>query len=367
MTQRTHKLELVSLPPEILHLIAQHYISDLPLATAAENNTTSVLTTCTLFHDLFLPKLYSSICIYSLDQLSRFISPTSGSHRYCPIYTLNSITINIPGVPGGGDGTSLFGNPEGSASRSRDRLLLASQALSLCTNVEEVSLEFFSVRHSEILTTDEFRLTEALAFENAVKGLQRSKRFRWAPPRCDANAIMGLSIVIVDQIIPSLAKGLVGCGKLETLELWNTMLPLTGGADLADSLIHISSSRSQSRSLNLNLRSVTGLDPKTVSSLALASPPIRVNIADGFIGSIWGARIDKNAVEECIRDTLDPSGSSRNSSLDSSPSSSEASSTATSRATTPELLIQDTLAKASEMVNIRVLQGGIAGSRILAH
>lgn len=363
------RLELTSLPPEILHLIAQHYITDLPNTTPAENNITSVLTTCTLFHDLFLPKLYSSICIYSLDQLSRFIASTSGSHRYCPTYTTDNLIINIPGVPGGGDGTSLIGNNAEGASRSRDQLLLASQALAVCPSVEQVSLEFFSVRHSEILTSDEFRHTEAKAFEEAVKGLKKVKRFRWVPPRCDANAIMGLSIVIVDQIIPSLAQGLVGCQELETLELWNTMLPLSGGADLAQSLIHISASRALThlRPLNLNLRSVTGLDPKTVSDLALASPPIRVNIADGFIGSIWGARIDKNAVEECIRDTLDPSGSSRNSTNESSPSSSEASSIATSRATTPDLLIQDTLAKASEMVNIRVLQGGIAGSRILAH
>ena len=118
------------------------------------------------------------------------------------------------------------------------------------------------------------------------------------------------------------------------------------------------------RGVMLNLRSVTGLDPKTVSDLALAEPPVKVNIADGFVGSIWGARIDRDAVEECMRDKLDPSGGS---SGGNSPSGSEASSVATSRATSPELLIQDALTKASENVTITVLQGGIAGSRMLAH
>ncbi|SPO27435.1 uncharacterized protein UTRI_10552 [Ustilago trichophora] len=367
------RLELVSLPPEILHLIANAYISDLD---PNSNNITSVLSTCKLFHNLFVPKFYSSICIYSVDQLSRFVSPTSGANSFCPLYTLNSLTINIPGVPGGGDGTLPFTTAAAHMSRSRDhlrdRLLLASQALSLCPSVRQVSLEFFSIRHSEILTSDEFRATEARAFENAIRGLKRLKHLRWVPPSCDANAIVGLSIVIVDQVIPALARGLVGCAELETLELWNAMLPLGGGAELAKSLIRISTNRAREDYTNgptLNLRSVTGLDPKTVSDLALASPPIKVNIADGFIGSIWGARIDKLAVEECMRDALDPNGSSssRASSAGSSPSSSEASSIATSRATTPELLIQDTLAKASENVRIRVLQGGIAGSRMMGH
>lgn len=367
MIDCSRRVRLTQLPPEILHLIADHYIYSLNIdATSASNNIVSVLATCTLFRDLFLPKLYSSITLYSVDQLCRFVSPSSGSHTYSPLYTNDSLTINIPGVPGGGDGT-MIPTALGMA-RSRDRLLLASQALALCPRVLKVSLEFFSIRHSEILTSDEFRNTEARALEEAVKGLKEVRYFRWVPPRCDPSAIMGLSIVIVDQVIPSLAKGLVGCTNLETLELWNTMLPSSGGADLAAALIHIATSRPADRclNLNLNLRSVTGLEPKTVSDLALATPPIKVNIADGFVGSIWGARIDKGAVEECMRDTLD-SSASRAGSAGSSPSSSEASSISTSRATTPELLIQDTLAKASENVSIRVLQNGIAGSRMLAH
>lgn len=358
------QLQLTSLPTEILHLIAQAYVEDLHPASC---NITSVLTTCSLFRDLLLPKLYASIRIYSVDQLSRFVDPSSGAYIYAPRYTLDSIVINIPGVPGGGDGTLAPG--AAGMARSRDRLLLAAQALSLCPQVRSVSLEFFSIRHSEILTSDEFRLKEAQAFEDAVKGLSKVQKFRWVPPRCDANAIMGLSIVIVDQVIPSLAKGLIGCRELQTLELWNTMLPDSGGADLARSLIQISNQRAQrgaDTSLELNLRSVTGLDPKTVSDLALARPPIRVNIADGFVGSIWGARIDKQVVEECMRDTLDPAGSAPGSSR-SSPTSSDATSIATSRATTPELLIHDTLAKASQNVHITVLQGGIAGSRVMAH
>lgn len=349
-------LQLVSLPPEILHLIAQSYIDDLD----PTSNITSVLTTSHLFYSLFLPKLYSSISIYSLSQLARFVAPSSGAHIHSPRYTTGSITINIPGVPGGGDGT-VMPTAVGMA-RSRDRLLLASQALALCPNVREVSLEFFSVRHSEILTTDEFRLAEATAFETAICGLGRVERFRWVPPRCDANAIMGLSIVIVDQVIPPLARGLVGCTNLHTLELWNTMLPDDGGAHLASSLIHIATT--SGGDVQLNLRSVTGLDPRTVSDLALADPPVKVNIADGFVGSIWGARIDKRVVEECMRDTLDPASST---SERSSPSSSEASSIDTSRATSPEMLLQDTLAKACENVHITILQGGVAGSKMLSH
>ncbi|GAC93054.1 hypothetical protein PHSY_000615 [Pseudozyma hubeiensis SY62] len=355
-------LQLTSMPSEILHLIAQSYIDD--LSSTSSNNILSVLTTCTLFRNLLLPKLYASISIYSVNQLCLFVAPSSGAHICSPEYTVDSITINIPGVPGGGDGT--FATSAKGMARSRDRLLLASQALSLCPRVRNVSLEFFSIRHSEILTSDEFRWKEAKAFEDAVKGLERVEKFRWVPPRCDANAIMGLSIVIVDQVIPSLAKGLMGCGQLQTLELWNVMLPESGGADLAQSLIHISNQRAGRAGLELNLRSVTGLDPKTVSDLALARPPVKVNIADGFVGSIWGARINKHVVEECMRHTLDPTGSASSSNR-SSPDSSQASSISTSRATTPELLIQDTLTKASENVRITVLQGGIAGSRILPH
>lgn len=356
-TDPPSRLHLTSLPPEILHLIAQTYISDLD---AVSSNITSVLSTCSLFHSLFLPELYSSISLLSLTQLARFVSPTSGAHIHAPRYTTGCITINIPGVPGGGDGS--FPTPA-SMSRSRDRLLLASQALAMCPRVKEVSLEFFSVRHSEILTSDEFRLTEAKAFEDAVKGLERVQRFRWVPPRCDKDAIRGLSIVIVDQAVPALARGLMGCKRLKTLELWNTMLPDDGGMDLARSLITISNEAG--RKVELNLRSVTGLDPRVVGDMILADPPVKVNIADGFVGSIWGARIDKRTVEECMRETLDPVSASTSST--SSPSSSEASSIATSRATTPELLIQDTLAKASENVKITVLQGGIAGSRMLPH
>ena len=235
------RLKLTSLPPEILHLVASFYVRSLN-TTRTSSNIVSVLTASHLFHSLFLPKLYSSITIYSLTQLSRFLLPTSGSHLYCPLYTTDSLTINIPGVPGGGDGTL-----PSSLSLSRDRLLLASRALTLCPLVTNVSFEFFTIRHSEILTSDAFRLTESNAFETALRGLKRMKRFRWVPPRCDKNAIMGLSIVIVDQVIPSLARGLVGCTNLESLELWNTMLPNTGGADLASSLIHISQERSGGR------------------------------------------------------------------------------------------------------------------------
>ncbi len=180
---------------------------------------------------------------------------------------------------------------------------------------------------------------------------------------------MGLSIVIVDQIIPALAKGLAGCTSLETLELWNTMLPATGGADLAEALISIAHTRAQQKDntapLKFNLRSVTGLDPRSVSDLALATPPVQVNIADGFVGSIWGARIDTIAVHECMRETLDPAGRTR--STGSSPSTSDTSSVSTGRVTTPELLIQDSIAKASQNVSIRILQGGIAGARMFAH
>lgn len=358
MSEARSSLQLASMPPEILHLIADEYISSLP------PKVTSALTACKLFYDLLLPKLYSSITLFSVDQLSRFVDPSSGAHSYCPLYTHGSIVINIPGVPGGGDGT-LPSTAAGMA-RSRDRLLLASHALSLCPHVRNVSLEFFSIRHSEILTSDEFRKTEAEALIAAVTGLSCVKSFRWVPPRCDPSAIRGLSIVIVDQVIPSLAKGLVGCKSLEILELWNTMLPSTGGADLAEALIHITRSRTSQKELSLNLRSVTGLDPNAVSNLALASPPIKVNIADGFVGSIWGARIDKFVVEECMRIRLDTASPASDSSSPSS-SSSDASSISTSRAATPELLIRETLAKASENVKITILQNGIAGSRTLAH
>ncbi|SNX85518.1 uncharacterized protein MEPE_04227 [Melanopsichium pennsylvanicum] len=360
MSIPTPKLSMASIPSEILHHIAESYLYDLDPLTC---NIVSVLTTCSLFRDLFLTKLYSNICIYSLDQLSRFVSPTSGAHIYCPHYTLDTLTINIPGVPGGGDGT--LPSTVGGMSRSRDRLLLASLALSLCPKVQKVSLEFFSIRHSEILTSDNFRATEAQAFENAIKGLKSVKHLRWVPPRCDTNPIRGLSIVIVDQVIPSLAKGLIGCENLETLELWNTMLPLTRGSDLAQSLIQICTVRQDwKRTMNLNLRSITGLDPKVVSNLVLASPPIKVNIADGFVGSIWGARIDKHAVQECMRDTLNLN---RDSTSSTSQTSSKASSIATSRTTSPELLIQTTLAKASENINITILQGGIAGCPTINH
>ncbi|SJX62509.1 uncharacterized protein SRS1_13357 [Sporisorium reilianum f. sp. reilianum] len=369
----TPRLQLSQLPPEILHLIAQSYIDDLPSCSSSRsssNNITSVLCTSTLFRDLFLPKLYASIHIHSLDQLSRFVHPDSGTHIYAPRYTLDSLTINIPGVPGGGDGTSTAAGKQ----RSRDRLVLASLALHLCCNVRSISFGFFSVRHSEILTSDDSRAHEARVFREAMEALTRVKRFRWVPPRRDANAIRGLSIVVVDQVVPSLAQGLVGCAELETLELWNMMLPDDGGAELAQALIHLSGRRAQRGSrqtLQLTLRSVTNLNPKSICDLALATPPIKVSIADGFVASIWGARVDQLAVQECVLDTLLPDGSTASSSSDSdssrrksdSSTSSDDSSIATSRATTPELRIQQTLAKASDNVCFAVLQGGIAGSQ----
>lgn len=356
---------LASMPPEILHLIAAAYIDD--LHAVGTSNITSVLCSCSLLHDLVLPKLYASVHIYSLEQLVRFVAPASGAHKYCAHHTRDTLVVNIPGVPGGGDGT-LYG-PD-AKTHSRDRLTLVSRALALCPQVQKLSLEFFSIRHSEILTEADFRTAEADAFASAIAGLSRVTALRWVPPRSDANAIMGLSIVIVDQIIPALAKGLSGCTSLETLELWNTMLPATGGADLAEALISIAHARAQQNPddaapLKLNLRSVTGLDPRSVSDLALATPPVQVNIADGFVGSIWGARIDTLAVHECMRDALDPAGRTR--STGSSPSTSDTSSVSTGRVTTPELLIQDSIAKASRNITIRILQGGIAGARMFPH
>ncbi|TKY86163.1 hypothetical protein EX895_004988 [Sporisorium graminicola] len=357
-------LQLTLLPSEILHLIAQAYIDSL----SADNNIASVLCTSNLLRDLFLPKLYASIHIHSLDQLSRFVHPDSGAHIHAPRYTLAALTINIPGVPGGGDGTSTAAGKK----QSRDRLVLASQALQLCRNVQSVSLEFFSIRHSEILTSDDLRAHEARVFKEAVQGLGRVKRFRWVPPRRDANAIRGLSIVVVDQVVASLAQGLIGCTELQTLELWNMMLPEDGGAQLASALIYLSNNRAQRsspRTLQLTLRSVTNLSPRTIADLALANPAIKVSIADGFVASIWGARVDKLAVEECMRDALAPDGSPSSSDgvgssrrrSDTSSSSDDPSIT-TSRAATPEAWILQTLAKASENVCFAVLQGGIAGS-----
>ncbi len=94
---------LASLPPEILHLIAAAYVDD--LHAAGTSNITSVLSSCSLLHDLVLPKLYASVHIYSLEQLVRFVAPASGAHKYCADYTRDALVVNIPGVPGGGDGT----------------------------------------------------------------------------------------------------------------------------------------------------------------------------------------------------------------------------------------------------------------------
>ncbi|PWY97449.1 hypothetical protein BCV70DRAFT_64535 [Testicularia cyperi] len=374
-------LHLTTLPPEILHRIAESYLDGLE----SGNNVGSVLSTCSLFRDLFLPKLYSAICLCSLEQLSQFVSPSSGSHQYCPLYTTQSIIINIPGVPGGGDGT-LFSITGDGKELSRNRLLLASRALSLCPRVRSVSLEFFSVRHSELLTSAQFREAEATAFESALNRLSSLETLRWTPPRIEPSAIMGLSIVVVDQVIQPLARGLAGCQSLRALELWNTMLPDNGGSELAASLISLAQSRHTSNdafrvnsddddatapAITLNMRSVTGLDPKVVSELAMARPPIKINIADGFIGSIWGPRLDSKSIEECVRDAMDAARSSTEStpaasSTGSSQSSSPLSTRENSRETTPDPLMESTIRKITDNVTIKVLRGGIAGSRLMS-
>lgn len=344
-------LKLTTLPPELLHHIAWIYVSDM----TSHNNVASVLSTCQLLRSLFLPKVYCSIFLFSLDQIASFLSPTSGSHKYCSLYTTDSVVINIPGVPGGGDGT-LTSSSEHGRQRSRDRLLLTARVLAECPQAEHISLEFFSIRHSEVLTSEAFRRQEAEEFGKALSKMKCLKTIRWIPPRREPSAIMGLSIVVVDQVIESLARGLAGCTQLRSLELWNTMLPASGGLVLADTLVDLVTARDDeegdaSPTLSLNLRSVTGLDPRTVSVIAMSSPNVRVNIADGFIGSIWGPRIDHDAITDSSIDLVKSVWAER------SPSS-----TADDHSRIDQQL-EAVLRRISSNVTIKVLKGGIAGSR----
>lgn len=349
--QHQRAMELIALPPEILHHIAWIYVSDM----TSRNNVASVLSTCQLFRTLIMPKVYCSVLLFSLEQIAAFLAPGSGSHKYCPQYTADSVVINIPGVPGGGDGTLASSSGNG-RQRSRDRLLLTARVLALCPRARHVSLEYFSIRHSEVVTSAEFRRQEAEEFERALQGMRSLKTFRWIPPRREPSAIMGLSIVVVDQVIDSLASGLKNCHELRTLELWNTMLPASGGLNLVKTLIDIASVRpvdsDNSRTLSLNLRSVTGLDPNVVSLLAVASPHIRVNIADGFVGSIWGPRIDHTAISDSIIDMM----ASVRSEGANSPFS------AGGDGTSPDSQIDAILRRTSKNITIKVLKGGIAGS-----
>lgn len=345
-------LELTGLPPEILHHIAWIYVLDMTSC----NNVASVLSTCQLFRTLFLPKVYSSIFLFSLDQIASFLAPTSGSHKYCSLHTTDSVVINIPGVPGGGDGTLSSSSGNGK-QRSRDRLLLTARVLAQCPQAQHISLEFFSIRHSEVLTSEDFRKQEAEEFEHALQQMNSLKTFRWIPPRREPSAIMGLSIVVVDQVIDSLAKGLAGCRQLRTLELWNTMLPATGGLALAKTLLAIATTRraqeaDASLTLSLNLRSVTGLDPKVVTGIAMTSPYIRVNIADGFIGSIWGPRINHDVITDNAMELINALRADEDLSSipgDGGPLSPDET----------EVMLR----RATDNVTIKVLKGGIAGSR----
>jgi len=177
----------------------------------ALNNGTSPTTLFTLSPHLYphvLSLLYSHVDISSRKQLQSFLSTTSGSHKYAKDHA-RSFTLNVAGVPGGNTLGGRESTP-GSPAQGRqldDRLLLASKAMQLCPKLEHCSLRMFGVRHSSLLTSNDYITEEANAFRSALSELKHLKSFSWTTAKEDVGSV-GFSVAVVDLIFEPLIEGL---------------------------------------------------------------------------------------------------------------------------------------------------------------
>lgn len=161
-------------------------------------------------HSFVVSRLYSHIHLPSLDHLLLFLSAPSGTQREAALHA-RSFTLSIPGVPGGstmGGRESAPGSPNVSQARHLDeRLLLASRAIQMCPLVQHCSLEMFGVRHSSLLTSNDFIADESNAFRTAISSLKALHTFAWTTPRENVNFV-GFSVAIVDLVFEPLVEGL---------------------------------------------------------------------------------------------------------------------------------------------------------------
>lgn len=161
-------------------------------------------------HSVIVSLLHTHIYLPSIDHLIRFLAPLSGSRKYATQYA-RSFTFSIPGVPGGsthGGRESAPGSPNASQARQlNNRLLLASQAIQLCPNLRDCSLEMFGVRHSSLLTSNDYIADETNAFRIAVSQLKNLTTFAWTTPKENSNFV-GFSVAVVDLAFGPLIEGL---------------------------------------------------------------------------------------------------------------------------------------------------------------
>lgn len=196
--RQNHHFRFRSLPQELQFII-------LSLALEAGTSPTNLLSlTPALYADVvFL--LYSRLAIPSIEKLHHFLSSTSNSSKYAKDYT-RSITFHIPGVPGGnmiGGRTSVPGSPAKTRNLD-DRLLRTSQAILLCPNLRHCSIEMYGVRHSSLLTSNDYIAEEANAFRKAISQLKHLQTFTWIPPETS----QGISVAFVDLTFEPLIEGL---------------------------------------------------------------------------------------------------------------------------------------------------------------
>lgn len=299
-----------SSPLTLSRLPLELQIHILQACLAVHPQPSHLLTLSAHWHHLAIPLLYRHIHIHSLHQLFRFVDPEAGPHKHCKQHTVQ-IVINFPGVPGGGaaDGDK----------RRADRVLQASRALISCPLLEHVRFEFFGVRHSELLTSSSFREAEAGLFSLALGALPNLKSFKWLPPS-PADQIKGLSIVVVDQAIDPLVNALSDASQLRSLELHHVMF---NTADAGLGLFQALSATDKDgnpklpRFERLILRSATNLSPQGLA--LLAASPIKtlrsIEVADGFLGSIWGQRVTETSVRTHVEELVQTQTRARNPTL----------------------------------------------------
>lgn len=188
-------VELLALPLEVQRSI---------LACCLHANLTALLQTCHHIHDVCIPLLYTDIRLTTLSALELFVTRLSGARRHSPRWT-TSLTVHLPGVPGGGGSELNTGVVTITSGGGKRRLLLAAQALQLCPMVETVSIEMYGVRHSPLLA-EELIEAEYAAFKGALASLGRLRHLHWITP--ESARFVGFSVAVVDQIFEPLVEGL---------------------------------------------------------------------------------------------------------------------------------------------------------------
>ena len=254
-------------------------------------------------HDYVTRLLYRRVALRSLTQLSLFLQEESGAFKHGRL--VRSFSVHIPGVPGGG----------AIPSYARERLLEnVARALVACSaSVRVIEFSFYSTAFSRPFATEiapaAVQATQQLS--SAIGACTTLESFTWKPPD-SVHVVRGLSIAIVDQLVPAIVEAvrlLSPHNRLRRLELHNVKFMEYTGLDRQRSDCAVEE-RGRSTDLAHAITLCHSIEILVISSavnlshaavaMVLHSRFITVEISDGFAESLWGPRLSAAGVSDAL-------------------------------------------------------------------